>query len=54
MRITQQAVKKLVTGKPVAKIVWDEEVRGFGVRQTEAGTITYVLDYYFRGTKRRY
>ena len=54
MRITQQSVKKIVTGKPVAKIVWDEEVRGFGVRQTEAGTITYVLDYYFRGTKRRY
>jgi len=54
MRITQQSVKKLVTGTPVAKIVWDEEVRGFGVRQTEAGTITYVLDYYFRGTKRRY
>ena len=42
-------MKKLVTGKPVAKIVWDEELRGFGVRQTEAGTITYVLDYYFRG-----
>lgn len=53
-RITQQSVKKLVTGKPVAKIVWDEELRGFGVRLTEAGTITYVLDYYFRGKKRRY
>ncbi len=59
MRITQQVVKKLVTGKPVAKIVWDEEVKGFGVRQTDAGTITFILDYYFRGTgfkstKRRY
>jgi integrase len=53
-RITQQSVKKLVTEKPVAKIVWDEELRGFGVRLTEAGTITYVLDYYFRGKKRRY
>jgi len=53
-RITQQSVKNLVTGKPVAKIVWDEELRGFGVRLTEAGTITYVLDYYFGGVKRRY
>ena len=53
-RISQQAVKKLVTEKPVAKIVWDDELRGFGVRLTEAGTITFVLDYYFRGKKRRY
>jgi integrase len=53
-RITQQSVKKLVTGKPVAAILWDDEPRGFGVRLTEAGTITYVLDYYFRGKKRRY
>ena len=53
-RITQQSVKKLVTGKPVAKIVWDDELRGFGVRLTEAGTITFVLDYYFKGKKRRF
>ncbi len=53
-RISQQSVKKLVTGKPVAKIAWDEELRGFGVRLTEAGTVTFVLDYYFRGKKRRY
>ena len=54
MGLTQQVVKKLVTGKPVAKIEWDKELRGFGVRKTEAGTITFVLDYYFRGKKRRY
>jgi integrase len=47
-------VKKLVTDKPATKIVWDEELRGFGLRLTAAGTITFVLDYYFRGTKRRY
>jgi integrase len=54
MRITQHSAKKLVTEIPVAKIVWDEELHGFGVRLTAAGTITYVLDYYFRGKKRRY
>lgn len=53
-RITQQSVNKLVTETPVAKIVWDEELRSFGVRLTEAGTITFVLDYYFRGKKRRF
>jgi integrase len=55
--ITQQTVNKLVTGKPAAKILWDGgtgAVRGFGVRLTEAGTVTFVLDYYFRGKKRRY
>lgn len=53
-RITQQSVKRLVTETPIAKIMWDEELHGFGVRLTAAGTITYVLDYYFRGKKRRY
>lgn len=53
-RITQQVVKKLVTETPVARIAWDEELKGFGARQTEAGTVTFVLDYYFRGKKRRY
>jgi integrase len=53
MRITQQSVKKLVTGKPIAKIEWDEELRGFGRRRTEAGTITYVLSYYFKGKNHR-
>ena len=33
-RISQQTVKKLVTDKPVAKIVWDDELRGFGVLLT--------------------
>ena len=43
-RITQQSVKRLVTETPIAKIVWDEELHGFGVRLTAVGTITYVLD----------
>ncbi|MGP8252722.1 MAG: tyrosine-type recombinase/integrase [Terracidiphilus sp.] len=53
-RITKQVVQKLVTGRPFARIVWDEELKGFGARQTEAGTVTFVLDYYFKGKKRRY
>ena len=53
-RITKEFVKKLVTEKPVARIVWDDAEPGFCVRQTEAGTVTYVLDYYFDGKKRRY
>lgn len=53
-RVTQQSVKKMVTELPCARIVWDGELRGFGVRQTEAGTITFVLDYYRDGKKRRY
>ena len=54
-RITQQSVKKLVTEKPVAKLVYDDEVRGFCVRLTPrvggGATATYVLDYYFGGKK---
>jgi integrase len=54
-RITQQYVKKLVTENPVAKLVYDDEVRGFCVRLTPrvggGATATYVLDYYFRGKK---
>ncbi len=49
--ITQEFVKRMVTGKPVARIVPDDEVRGFCVRQTENGATSFIFDYYF-GRKR--
>lgn len=53
-RITQQTIKHLVTDEPADRIIWDSELRGFGVRITETGVIRYILDYRFRGKKRRY
>src|SRR5258708_1301843 len=53
-RITQQFVNKMVTEKPVAKILWDDKLHGFGVRLNEDDTCTYLLDYYFKGKRCRY
>ena len=41
--------------KPAAKtfIVWDEKLKGFGVRVTPGGTKTYVIDYRAGGKHRR-
>jgi integrase len=52
--ITQQLVDKMVTGKPSTKIIWDDEVHGFGVRRNEDRTASYLLDYYIEDKRHRY
>jgi integrase len=62
---TIERLKKQAKATPTNRIIWDEgsgtyknkvvdRVRGFGVRLTEAGTITYVLNYHIDGKERRY
>jgi integrase len=36
------------------RIEWDEKLPGFGVRITAAGVMSFILDYYVAGRRRRY
>jgi integrase len=38
---------------PAVQVLWDGELRGFGVRVFDTGTKSYVLDYRIYGRKRR-
>jgi integrase len=54
-KVSQQTVKQLLTQTPDRKvIVWDDEIRGFGVTLNPAGAISFVLNYRVRGKERRY
>jgi integrase len=61
--ITDKTIERL-KAEPMNRIIWDEgagshknkkvyAVRGFGVRITEAGTITFVLNYHDQDSKER-
>src|SRR5579871_3028686 len=55
--IKQETVKRLLRGAPEDRIIWDSgdnAVRGFGVRITRAGTVTFILNYHFDYKERRY
>lgn len=55
--ITQNTVRRLLQGTPEDRIIWDSgnnSVRGFGLRLTAAGTVSFILNYYFDGKERRY
>jgi len=52
-KITQTLVNGLTPPERGNKITYDTEVRGFGVRITKAGTISFVLNYYLKGRERR-
>lgn len=55
-KLTEATVKALEPAAPGRKyrLVWDDEVKGFGVRVTEAGTKSYVINYRIDGRERRY
>jgi integrase len=53
-RIVQQAIRQLLTQESGNRIVWDSELRGFGVRITAAGVVSFILDYRIHGRQRRY
>ena len=55
-RITQNLVNQLVAAtaeKATSRIVWDSELRGFGLRITAAGTAAFIYNYRFHGKERR-
>ena len=52
-RITKRIVYAISpTGKE--QYLWDSETRGFGVRVSHEGRITYIVQYRFEGRQRRY
>ncbi|HEV2173827.1 MAG TPA: integrase arm-type DNA-binding domain-containing protein, partial [Nitrospira sp.] len=55
--ITQATVNRLLKTAPVDRIIWDSgpnSERGFGLRVTAAGTLTFIFNYHFDSTERRY
>lgn len=53
VKLTKRLVDDLKAG-PKECFLWDNEVLGFGLRISTAGTITYVLQYRFEGRQRRF
>ncbi len=44
-KITKRAVDALVPRKGDEVVLWDQEVRGFGIRARAGGAKTYILHY---------
>jgi integrase len=54
MKLTDRTVATLTAPAQGTRIVWDSEVRGFGVRITQAGVKAFILNYRFQRRERRY
>ncbi len=54
VRITEKIIRALSAPAAGNRIVYDDEIPGFGVRITANGVISFVLDYRINGRKRRY
>lgn len=53
-KINQRTVKNLTAPEGGSRIIWDSELKGFGVRITPAGAISFILNYRVHGRQRRY
>ena len=53
-RITETLVKKLPCPARGNRIVYDSDLKGFGVRVTAASAKAFVLNYRIGGRERRY
>jgi len=53
-KITQRTIKNLAVPEDGNAIVWDSELKGFGLRVTANGAISYFLNYRAHGRQRRY
>src|SRR5229473_1004123 len=53
-KITQRTIKNLRPAESGNRIIWDSELKGFGVRITPAGAVTFILNYRAHGRQRRY
>jgi len=54
MRISDKEIKCLSTPEKGNKIYYDDEVKGFGVRVTSTGTVSFILNYRIYGRERRF
>lgn len=52
--ITEKTVKKLGPPPRGNRTMYDNQIRGFGVRITAAGAVAFVLNYRIHGRERRY
>ena len=52
MGLTERRIRDAKPG-PTTVILWDREIKGFGVRVTPAGTKAYILNYRVGGRERR-
>jgi len=52
--ITDKTIKKMETPKTGSLIQWDSEIKRFGMRINAAGAASFILEYRFNGTQRRY
>src|SRR5262249_62081457 len=50
--LTDALIRKLPTPEQGNKIVYDDVVRGLGIRATAAGARSFILNYTVRGTGR--
>ncbi|MDK2768142.1 MAG: tyrosine-type recombinase/integrase [Sphingomonas sp.] len=53
IRITKRIVDSL-SADGTDRFLWDSDVHGFGLRISQAGKLTYVLQYRFEGRQRRF
>jgi integrase len=53
-KITARTIKNLRPAESGNRIVWDSELKGFGIRITPAGAVTFILNYRAHGRQRRY
>ena len=53
-KIVQRTIKNLVAPEAGTRIIWDSELKGFGVRITSAGVVSFILNYRVHGRQRRY
>jgi hypothetical protein len=53
-RISEKSIRQLMAPESGNRIEWDSEIPGFGVRITAASVVSFVLDYWVSGRRRRY
>ena len=53
IHITQSSVKALETDTARDRVFYDDDLPGFGVRVTKAGTKSFILNYYANLEERR-
>ncbi|HTX42849.1 MAG TPA: site-specific integrase [Acidobacteriaceae bacterium] len=52
-RIVESTVKGLKPSPEGNRVIWDSALRGFGVRVTPAGVVSFILNYRIHGRQRR-
>ncbi len=53
-KITDKLVKELEAPETSNRIVYDTDIKGFGVRATASGAKAFILNYRASGRERRY